>query len=359
MKNNMTFPKRKVMKKWVRFTVLAIIITFFVSSVDIIFNSFNKTVIDKDMILYFYNIDQNLDYKVNLYDNTYIESDYLGMNETYIADLVSSIDLSFNYKFGGSKIVPVKYTYDIKAEINGRYTMENEESKVWTKEYVLKEKTVKSSDSQTNSEINEPVNIDYSFYNDVVSQFRKELKMPIDASLKVVFNITAETSISDQGVKDSKSIVVNIPLNQQAFKITDEYEKDYSNYVYPEVEEVDPVNVRKLISGVCLCVTSILMLVLLFREIFNIPKKNYYTNTLNKILKEYGDIVVEVINPVNEEEMDIIEVKSFDEMIDLEEELRIPIMFYEEIEYLKGEFTLVHNNLLYKFVLRNEDGLTK
>ena len=52
--------------------------------------------------------------------------------------------------------------------------------------------------------------------------------------------------------------------------------------------------------------------------------------------------------------LDIIEVKNFNEMIDLEEELRVPIMFYETIEYLEGEFTLVHNNILYKFILKNE-----
>lgn len=39
-------------------------------------------------------------------------------------------------------------------------------------------------------------------------------------------------------------------------------------------------------------------------------------------------------------------------MIDLEEELGVPIMFYEMIEYIEGEFTLVHNNIPYKFVLK-------
>ena len=36
------------------------------------------------------------------------------------------------------------------------------------------------------------------------------------------------------------------------------------------------------------------------------------------------------------------------------EELRIPIMFYEKEEFYEGEFVIVHNNLLYKYVLTND-----
>lgn len=58
------------------------------------------------------------------------------------------------------------------------------------------------------------------------------------------------------------------------------------------------------------------------------------------------------MNPVSGFDMNIVEVKNFNEMIDLEEELGVPIMFYEMIEYIEGEFTLVHIHILYKFVLK-------
>ena len=41
-------------------------------------------------------------------------------------------------------------------------------------------------------------------------------------------------------------------------------------------------------------------------------------------------------------------------MIDLEEELRIPIIFYENIYQYRSIFTITYNNTIYKYILRNK-----
>lgn len=354
MSSNMTFPKRKVLKKWARYSLLGIIIVFFMSSIAIILTSFNKTKENEDVLLYSYNINQDLDYKVNLYDNSYIESSYLGKDDTYISDLIKEIEIDYKYDYSGSKVVPLNYAYDVIATINGEYSLDEEDSKVWTKEYTLVENRNGKVTDKTSINISEPVKLNFKYYNNVVSNFRKELRLPIKSSLVVVFKINVTGEVSGKKIDDTKQMTLTFPLNQQAFKITEKYEENYNKNIKPNVEKKEPINYRKLISGIVLLSTAIFIFILFFREIFNIPRKNKYTIQLNKILKEYGDIIIEVINPVNEFEMDIVEVKNFNEMIDLEEELRVPIMFYETIEYLEGEFTLVHNNILYKFVLRNE-----
>ena len=354
MVSNMTFPKRKVLKKWVRFSLLGIIVSFFVFSIIIILTSFNKSDKDEDILLYSYNINQDLDYKVNLYDNSYIETNYLGKDDTYISDLIKEIEIDYKYDYSGSKVLPLNYTYNVMATINGEYSLEEEDSKVWTKEYTLVKDKKGKIDDKTSINILQSIKLDFKYYDQVVSNFRKELKLPIKSTLTVTFSININGKIDDQKINDTKKIKIIFPLNQQAFKIKEEYEKNYNNNVKPDKEEEEKINYRKLFGGSVLLCTSVCLFVLLFREIFNIPRKNKYTVKLNKILKEYGDIIVEVVNPINETDMDIIEVKNFNEMIDLEEELRVPIMFYETIEYLEGEFTLVHNNILYKFILKNE-----
>lgn len=354
MVSNMTFPKRKVLKKWVRFLLLGIIVSFFAFSIIIMLTSFNKPNRDEDKILYSYNINQDLDYKVNLYDNSYIETNYLGKDDTYISDLIKEIEIDYKYDYLGSKVLSLNYTYNVVATINGEYSLEEEDSKVWTKEYTLVKDKKGKIDDKTSINILQPIKLDFKYYDQVVSNFRKELKLPIKSTLTVTFSININGKVDDQKINDIKEIKLILPLNQQAFKIKEEYEKSYNNNVTPEKEKQEKINYRKLFGGSVLLCTSICIFILLFREIFNIPRKNKYTVKLNKILKEYGDIIVEVVNPINETDMDIIEVKNFNEMIDLEEELRVPIMFYETIEYLEGEFTLVHNNILYKFILKNE-----
>ena len=40
-------------------------------------------------------------------------------------------------------------------------------------------------------------------------------------------------------------------------------------------------------------------------------------------------------------------------MLDVEEELRIPIMFYETEKNVSGEFVIVTNEIAYRYVLKN------
>ena len=56
---------------------------------------------------------------------------------------------------------------------------------------------------------------------------------------------------------------------------------------------------------------------------------------MNKLLKTYSEILVEVEElPELDENITLIDVTNFDDMIDLEEELKSPIMYEETI---KGE----------------------
>ncbi len=99
--------------------------------------------------------------------------------------------------------------------------------------------------------------------------------------------------------------------------------------------------------GFVLMIISLILFAVFFERIFNIRKQSQYQKERNKILKEYGDIIIETKSPVTRSGLTITEVKSFKEMLDLEEELRIPIMFYENEEKEYGEFSLLHQKILY------------
>lgn len=353
MKKNMKFPKRKVLKRWVRILLLAIIIILFTVSFKIIYESL-KT--ETPEIVYSYKTNQSINYTVELFDNSFIDKSHLNKDETYISDLVKQINATFHYNYSGSKITPLEYSYKVIATINGKYNLNNEtsQSSVWSKEYTLLNETTKTLNDSNNIIINQPIDIDFKYYNNEVSSFRKQLKLPITATLDVDFIINVKGSEKGKIIDDEKKATLQIPLNIQAFNIKEDLNREYSNsIVFADVKT--EIDVKNLIVGIFLFFTSLFILIIMFRIIFNIPKKNAYTLKLNKILKEYSDVIVELITPLNTYELDVVEVKSFDELIDLEEELRVPIMFYEIEEYMKGEFSLVHNNILYRFVLKIED----
>jgi len=347
--------KKKKLKKWVRYSLLGVVIILFLSATLMVTSSIQYGNKKSENILYSYHISQDLDYKVNLYKNSFIDSEYLEKGQSYISDLIKSIDVNFGFNYSGSKKVDLEYEYYVTGNVHGEYQLKDDvsDTKIWTKKYQLLEKTKGKINEGSQFNINENVNIDFNYYNDVVAEFRKELKLSIDSNFIVTFTIDINGTVEDEQIKDTREITMIIPLNQQAFKITEKYDQEINENILKKKEYVESVDYKRLISGIIVGIMSIALFIVMFREIFNIPKKTYYAIQKNKILKEYGDIIVEILSPISKEDMTLIIVKDFNEMIDLEEELRIPIMFFEPYEEY-GEFILVHDNIIYQYLLTNE-----
>lgn len=346
---------RVVLKRWVRVTLFILIFLIFASGIGVIYKGFElKKKSSQTKSIYDYHVIQNLDYKVNLNKNSFIPDDYLGKNETYISDLIKNMELTFLYNFSGTETIPLQYTYEIKAVIKGEYTVQTgeEKAKVWTKESTLVEpKTVTLEQNQFT--LKEVIPLDYNAYNQEVQQFRKELNLPISAVLHVYMKINVEGEL-ENSLSDEKTISLQIPLNEQAFRITEDYESEFDGQVFEKTEYQGEIKNKNLISGVIIIIIAIFLLVLFFKEIFNIQKKNNYTLQLNQILKSYGDVIIELATPLNVSGFHIIDVRNFNEMIDLEEELHIPINFYETIDSLEGEFYIVQGNIVYRYCLTND-----
>ena len=49
--------------------------------------------------------------------------------------------------------------------------------------------------------------------------------------------------------------------------------------------------------------------------------------------------------------MKIVDVKNFDQLLDIEEEIRMPILFYETIPGEEGEFVILFDNMVYRYII--------
>ena len=126
-------------------------VTLFISFICIA-KSF-ETPKENKKLLYAYNISRNADYKVYLKQNDYINDEYIGMNSTYITDMVDYIDTNFKYNCSTSRMATAKATYQVVATLNVEYSVTGatERPKLWSKEYVLTEPKLLTSD---NNQIN-------------------------------------------------------------------------------------------------------------------------------------------------------------------------------------------------------------
>ena len=202
--------------------------------------------------------------------------------------------------------------------------------------------------------LNPKVNIDYNYYNEIVSEFRKKLKLPISAKLMVTFTADVNGEIENEKIKDKRNIIIEIPLNQQAFKIEEKYLEDESKYINTEKNQIKKFDYKNIIIFSIVQIIILIVFIFLLKLVLNVKPKSKYEQTRDKYLKEYGDIIVEINNKVYDDNLRFIEVKSFKELVDLEEELRIPINFYEDSNGLIGYFTIIHSDFLYYYIISND-----
>lgn len=313
-----------------------------------------------DSILYSYNITRNVEYKVNLYDNNFIDKKVLDKGNTYISELTKDIEVNFKYSLSSSKKANYSYKYSIIANIDGTYQTSSSQNKnnIWSKEYTLVKETKVDEQNVSNININPSVVIDYNYYNNEVEEFKKKLKLSISAKLNVKLHIQILCNIDgDEKIVDESEVSIIIPLNERAFEIEEKYDKVSSDTILKDTYVT--VNYTFIVLGISALLLDIIIFFMYFNKIFNFEKKDEYRTTVSKILKKYGDVVVEIVKPVNTKITTVIDVKNFDAMLDLEAELRAPILFHEIPKKSEGWFTLIHNDTLYRYILKDEEKKNK
>lgn len=327
-------------------------ITLFISFICIV-KSFD-TPKENMKMLYAYNITRNSDYKVYLKPNNYIEQMYMGMNATYITDLVDYIDANFRYNYNVSQKGTSRYAYKVVAVLNVEYyvTGSSQGTKLWSKEYTLIEpKEIRTESNQIN--INENVKIDFNSYNSEIKKFKEQFGLPIKAYLDVKLVVNSEINVADSNKiqKDDSVVNLKMDLNQQVFSILQDYEPTYKGQEIDEESISNISNVILLTIGIILFGISAFGILNIIRKVISADRRTDYEIALNRILKNYGDIVAEIVTPTETKGMKVIDVKNFDQLLDIEEEIRMPILFYEKASGEEGEFTIIYDNIVYRYIL--------
>jgi len=355
MQNCTNYKRKNVLRLGVRLTLGFVLIAAMCISLLQIILSMTFVNKEKDKILYTYNINQKANYNVELYDNNFIDTTTMESGKVYISDLVKQINFKFMYAYSGTANNDFKYNYNIVGKLIGQSNANDTTETVWEKSYVLLEEVTDIANNTSGFAIDAPLAVDYSIYRDEVTDFKRNFGMVLSTKLEIIMTVNVLSSYNTSTISNTQKIIMYIPIGLQAFSITEDYKENTVDYIYDIGSRMKFYSDSNFIIGLIGFLVSFIFFVYLFKLIFNMKCKNRYTKKLDQILKTYGEIIVEVLNPVKEEKYEIVEVKNFDEMVDLEEELRIPITFNEVIPTRYGVFTLAYNNTIYKYSLKNKD----
>ena len=345
--------KKVFVQKVTRIIVATVSLIVFIISLWILLDCFKKPVPRNELVVN-YNSSTNVDYKVYLKPNKFYEKKFLEKNKKYLSSIIDYIDLDISYLFNATKKLDTNYYYSVDAKISSDYDLNGAVAELWSKNYSLV--PAKSLTNNTSMfKISESLKIDYEKYDTLAKNFKESYGIVADTKLTITVNINSTSKLQGYGsnLTDKKTITLVMPLNKAVTDVTVSGVEPTTNNITKTITPENNINYVLLILSIGLLVVSLPTGIISFYKLFKITNVSQYIVQQNRILKNYGDIIAEVTTKPDLRDIKVIRVKEFEDLINIEEELRVPILFYELRDRDESWFVINTVGQAYLYVLKS------
>lgn len=299
-----------------------------------------------------------LDYKVYLKENNNYKTDYLPMNQQYIASLIKYIDADYNYSFRSEENIGIEYSYYIKASVK----IDNAEGKnIFTEDEMIVEKTKVTNLTDDSFSITENVKLNYDKYNKLASNFIEQYNISAISSLVVSLHVDVigKHADFDKTISDKAVVTLTVPLTNRTTDIKMTSKVAQSNNEVLQYRSTMITNPVLFTFAVILAILDIVAIVCVIAYVVvNRDNQTLYNKKLNKILKDYDKYISETVITERVEDMmrtrslRIEVIKSFDDLIDVRDNLEKPILYHEERPGEEAVFYILAEKVGYIYVMR-------
>ena len=335
-------------KRYISFSTKILIYTIlFVSSlflsVFLLITSF--TIKEEQNINYQEN--SNIDYKVFLKENDFYEEEYLGKDKIYVASLIKKIDADFNYTFK----IDTKTNIDFKYDIIGTLVIADSLGKnvFFEKDYKLFENGTASIVHGTFENINKTVSIDYDYYNNLANKFKVNYGINTISNLIIKLNVSEVSKDENLDLKNVSEMSLTIPLSEREININMDYKDVNKNSMVVSNSGIIINSHLYIVFGIALLILSIFFMSKLVTG--GKGKTTKYDKYIKKILKEYDRLIVNTTTPPDKKGKKVIDVNSFNELLDVRDNLKLPIKYYVVTEHEECKFYINHEEEIYLYVV--------
>lgn len=310
--------------------VLLLIFTIFgvIYSSVLFINSFEEG----EEVSVSYNEESILDYKIWLLDNDFYSSEYLDDSYNVISSSIDEIEIDFDYLLEFSDFVQGVSYYTINSRIIAYQSGDSSKRKVWDYEKLIKDKVITTYNTDSllvNSTDNFKIN--YSEYKKLMDDYKAKYGVSLVGNL--IIEIEIKTDLLYENFKnninmDKRVMTMTVPLTESVVNITtSEIVKNEQVLVEKEKSTINYIkltlSVCSLFLGLYLCVHLGIILV----RLLGIDSK--FNKDLNKILRTYGSVIVNVDGINFDDNEGQMKVSSFDELLDAQQELKKPILYWK------------------------------
>lgn len=300
--------------------------------------------------VYTYSVKQSIDKQVVYFPSSFYDNGP-GKNSAYIMSLTDKVIATFHYEYNGSEQQQLSYAYDVRASVKGQYSLKGDESDtadVWTKEFELIA-PVHATVQSDHLSFSPRAEVPFDDYRQLVEQLRSALTLPIQSEVVVTFTINVAGEKDGTPFNDLRTASITIPVEEQIYVIGQKYDKEDTKQVVPKAAQasIDRFAQYEQYAAIGVGVLALVAFAYGFRKkIFKTP----YQRELDKIYRYHDGIIVRASRPADLSGKRVVAVKSFDDMLNLEEELKLPIVA-AAVSAEATQFMIIRDDVVYVYTL--------
>lgn len=341
-------PKRR--KKIAIYVCVIFVVSIFALLSFVLFLDKNKT------YYVYYHENSNIDYKVYLKENNFFENNYLGANNQYIASLIDYITADFDYQLNvDNDDIDYKYKYRIESTVEVIETTNN--NILYTVSDNIVDEEIFYAEKQSYVSINESVNIDYNYYNNLIKKFVNIYDLE-DVKSNLIINMYVDVlgECEELGDGSTNSVVsLVIPLTTKTVAIDISYDLvDVGNESFMACKKANPIFYIYLVVSIVFILVAIILIYKLVRYIIiTRTAETIYERELKKILNNYKSYIQKINNDFDLDSYQVLKVDTFTDMLEIRDTIQEPILMVEN-KTKTGVYFLIPSKtkILYLFGLK-------
>ena len=295
-----------------------------------------------------------IDYKVYLKENEFYDTPYLDKGMIYVASLIDKIKLTFNYDFDIDTNVDLDFNYKILGDLV--ISSVNGATNFFKKTYTLLDTETAKIDDKNVYNLDKDLEIDYDYYNRLANNFRNQYGVDTNSYLKVYLQVD-KTGGNDKdiNIKDSATSEITIPLSEKAIEIN--FDSKDTKLIKNIMTDKKLIFDSKIFIVECILfiISAIFLLKIIKLLLILNRRKSPYDILLEKILREYDRLIVETTTGIDMNKSHIISIDKFQELLDVRDNLKLPIMYYNIASHQKCYFYIKDNDDVYVYYLKAVD----
>ena len=352
------FYYKQTRKKWMSIGAMilagALLVTIIFAA---IFFSLNKSTFIS------YTEKSEIEYMVFLKENDIFTSDYLEQDQMYVASLINSVWMKFEYELKMAQAAQYNYTYsaDAKIVIKDRSSQKlfYEGKLTPNSDMLLSEQTKTLEEPSEILSVAQSFSLDYSQYNNRAKEIVQTLSLrdavcTLEVEMNIYVNGSSENLAQDK--ENTYKFALSMPLNADAVS----FERTAS---VPEGSN-KLLTINKGSARVVMLVLAIVFgtLTALFAAAyvaFIILTRNTdinYNRRVNKIVSNYRSFIQKITSPFDREGYQLLMMDSFMDLLEIRDTIQSPILMSENEDQTCTTFMIPTNTkLLYVFEVKVED----